>query len=85
MSERRLWQLEGDLRQAFENYCGGVVSGPWEDIITVIANATNAAALDLATAAKLQLALERTQGGATPDECATCECPMPGMVHQWHP
>ena len=77
-----LWQLEGDLRQAFENYMGGQVSGPWEDIIAVFANAVYTGALDLSTAAKLQLALERTRGGTTPDNCGTCACPYPGQVHR---
>lgn len=78
----RLWQLEGDLRQAFENYCGGMVTGPWEVIIETVANAVETARLDLPAAAKLQLALERTQGGTAPDACGTCECPYPGQRHQ---
>lgn len=79
---QKLWQLEGDLRQAFENYCGSSVSGPWEDLIQVLANAVNSASLDLSTAARLQLALERTQGGTAPDSCGTCDCPYPGQVHR---
>jgi hypothetical protein len=83
MGDQRLWQLEGDLRQAFENYNGGsMVSGPWEVLIESIAKAVDEAKLDLPTAAKLQLALERTQGGQAPDHCATCECPYPGQRHQ---
>lgn len=83
MSDRRLWQLEGDLRQAFENYIGGQVSGPWEVLIETLANSVHYGWLDLATAAKLQLALERTQGGTAPHDCGTCGCCTPGQAHGW--
>lgn len=90
MSERRnpergAWALEGDLRQAFENMNGGMVTGPWEGLISVLARVVMSGQMDLETAARINLLLLRTQGGATPDECGTCECPMPGMTHQWHP
>jgi hypothetical protein len=82
MTDRLLWQLEGDLRQAFENFCGGQVSGPWEGLIETVAGAVRAGRLDLATAARLQLLLERTQGGTSPDTCGTCDCPCPGQTHR---
>ncbi len=82
LTDRRLWQLEGDLRQAFDNYTGSTVTGPWEVLIETLAEAVHSAQFDLPTAAKLQLALERTQGGQAPDHCATCECPFPGQVHR---
>lgn len=81
-SDTRLWQLEGDLRQAFENYCGGAVSGPWDALIGTVAEVVHAGTMDLPTAAKLTLLLERTQGGIAPDHCGTCECPYPGQVHR---
>lgn len=81
-TDRALWQLEGDIRQACENYMGDVVAGPWEVVITTFAAAIRSGQLDLATAAKLQLALEQTQGATAPDQCGTCECPYPGQVHR---
>lgn len=81
-SDRRTWALEGDLRQAFENYNGGMVSGPWEGLIEVFARVVAAGQMDLETAARINLLLLRTQGGTSPDECGTCECPCPGMVHR---
>ncbi len=81
MSDRRLWQLEGDLRQAFENYCGGMVSGPWDLLIETLAEVVEAGEMNLETGARINLCLARTQGAVAPDECPTCNCCMPGMVH----
>lgn len=81
MEHRRTQQLEGDLRQAFDNYLGDYASGPWDDLCEALANIINAGQMDLETAARVNLLLARTQGGLAPDECSTCHCPMPGMVH----
>jgi hypothetical protein len=78
----RQWQLEGDLRQAFENYNGGTVSGPWDKLIEQLAAVIQTGSLDLATSARINLLLERTQGGTAPDSCGTCDCPYPDQVHR---
>ena len=77
----RVHQLEGDLRQAFENYNGDMVTRPWDDLIEVLAAVIHAGQMDLETAARINLILLRTQGGTSPDTCGTCQCPCPGMVH----
>lgn len=71
-TDRALWQLEGDLRQAIENFTGCAVSGPWDVFIETMAASIRTGQLDLAIAAKLQLALEQTNGATRPDECGTC-------------
>lgn len=81
-TDRLTWDLEGDLRQAFENYTGSSVAGPWDDLIATLAGAISAGAMSLETAARLSLLLARTQGGVSPDTCETCKCPCPGMVHR---
>jgi hypothetical protein len=81
VTDRRLWQLEGDLRQAFENYCGGTVSGPWDDLIDDLAKMVHCGQLDLEQATRLGQHLARTQGGTSPERCEVCRCPAAGMVH----
>jgi hypothetical protein len=77
----RLWQLEGDLRQALDNYFGGMVSGPWEKVIEALAETIQAGHISLEMAAHLNLLLLRTTSDA-PDTCQTCDCPCPGMAHR---
>lgn len=78
----RKWQLEGDLRQAIENYFGGEpVSGPWDKVITALAETIEAGHLSLEMAAHLSLMLARTTENS-PDRCEVCECPYPGQAHQ---
>lgn len=72
-------QLRGDLRQAFENWMGDMVDGPWEDIIGVVATAVERGHLTMAAGARLDLALARTKHDI-PD-CEVCGCPCPGMAH----
>lgn len=72
MSDRRLWQLEGDIRQALENYMGGMVSGPWDKFIEGLAEVIHAGHLSLEAAAHLNLLLAKT-GHDAPDECAVCD------------
>jgi hypothetical protein len=79
--DRRLWQLEGDLRQAFENYCGGMVSGMWDRLIEALAGVIHTGGMSLETAARINLLLARTQGGVGPDTCETCHCPYPDQAH----
>lgn len=79
-----VWQLEGDLRQAFENFMGERVSGPWDVIIETLAGVVNNGQMDLETAAKLNLHLARTKGELLPDECGTCGCCTPGQIHGAH-
>ena len=74
-------QLEGDLRQAFENLVGDVVSGPWDGLIESMAGAILEGELGLERAARINLLLARTQGVISLDRCDTCHCPRPDMVH----
>lgn len=68
-------QLQGDLRQALENYFGGQVGGVyWDTFIEMVARAIADGQLDLEQAARLNLVLTRTRD-AGPDECPVC----PGM------
>lgn len=78
MSDRRRWQLEGDIRQAIENYHGGVcVSGPWDKVIEAIAAMIDQGQLPLAAAAHIDLQLALTLGPeASPDVCLTCDQPL---------
>lgn len=71
MSTREL-QLQGDLRQAIENYFGEMVSGPWDDVIEAVAGVIAEGELDLHTAGKLDHALRRT-ANTEGDECPTCQ------------
>jgi hypothetical protein len=66
-------QLRGDLRQAFENYMGDMVSGPWEAIIENVARAVELGMLGAAEAATLDVALRRTQG-QPPAGCDHAPC-----------
>jgi hypothetical protein len=77
----RKWQLEGDLRQALENYFGGVVTGPWDKVITALAETVEAGHLNLEMAAHLNLLLQRTTADS-PDTCAVCDCPYPDQAHR---
>lgn len=77
-------QLEGDIRQAFENYMGEMVSGAWDDLIDTLAEVVDEGDLPLETAARIHLLLRRTQGGPVPDTCTTCHCPVPGLTHGEH-
>lgn len=81
MASNAVLQLEGDLRQAFENWVGDQVNGPWDDLIETLANVVNNGQMDIETAARINLLLQRTQGGIAPDHCNTCHCPMPDMTH----
>lgn len=81
LEHRRLWQLEGDLRQALENYCGGAVSGPWDDLIDDLARMVHCGQLDLEQATRLGQLVAQTRGGKSPDRCEVCRCPAVGMVH----
>jgi hypothetical protein len=73
-------QLRGDIRQALENYMGDMVDGPWDDVIDEIAGAIEDGEITAASAARLDLALQRTQGAKYP-ACPVCTCPCPGMNH----
>lgn len=73
--------LEHDLRQAFTNFNKDIVSGPWDDLVELLASVVYFGTINLEQAARLSLLLARTHGGATPDRCDTCECPMPGQFH----
>lgn len=76
-------QLAGDLRQAFENMIGGaILTGPWDDLIDTLARVVVNGQMDLETAARINLLLQRTQGALVPDECGTCRCPYPDQVHR---
>ena len=77
----RLWQLEGDLRQAIENYFGGTVTGPWDKVIEELAAIIERGELGLESAAHLNLLLART-GADSPDTCAVCDCPYPDQAHR---
>lgn len=80
LTDRRLWQLEGDLRQAMENYFGQAISGPWDDLIETLAAVIHETKMDLATAGRIELLFQRISG-VTPDRCDVCKCPAVGMVH----
>lgn len=70
MSTREL-QLQGDIRQAIENYLGDQVSGPWEAVIRETAWAIIRGSLPTASAALIDLALASTREDvhSQPDEC----------------
>lgn len=72
MSDRRLWQLEGDLRQALENYMGGMLTGPWDRVIEQLALTVQDGQLTLERAARINLALARTDCDS-PDTCEVCD------------
>lgn len=74
MSTREL-QLQGDLRQAIENYFGEMVGGPWDTVIDTIAGMIQEGECDLQSASRLDLALRRT-ANTEGDECPTCENPI---------
>lgn len=78
MSDRRRWQLEGDIRQAIENYLGGAtVSGPWDKVIEAMAAVIDNGFMTLEEAAYLSHNLTQTQGPeASPDTCQTCDQPL---------
>jgi hypothetical protein len=66
-------QLEGDLRQAIENYLGEMVGGPWDGVIATMAYAIIAGRFTLDDAGRLSLALANTHGPEkAPDACPTC-------------
>lgn len=75
-------QLEGDLRQAFENFAGDSVCGPWDRLIESLAGVILDGHMDLSTAARIDLLLKRTHGGVGPEECGTCRCPCPDQEHE---
>ena len=74
--------LEGDLRQAFENFAGDKVSGPWDDLIECLAGAVLDGALGIERAARINLLLARTHGITARDRCDTCHCPCPDQEHE---
>ena len=81
MSQRR-WQLEGDLRQAFENFCGGMVTGVWDELIEGFAAVVEKGELCIGDGARLDLLLRKTQGGDDGvDRCDVCHCPYPTQAH----
>ncbi len=81
-TDMRLWQLEGDLRQAVENYFGGaMVSGPWDKFIEGLAEVIEAGHMSLESAAHLSHLLVLTSADA-PDTCQTCDCPYPSQAHR---
>jgi hypothetical protein len=79
---RRVWQLEGDLRQALSNYMGGEnISGPWDAVIEALAAIVDGGGVTLEGAARLNYLLSRTTG-QDPDACDVCQCPYPDQVHR---
>lgn len=78
MSDRRRWQLEGDLRQAIENYHGGaIVSGPWDKVIEGLAHVIDTGSLNTQMAAHIDLHLTLTLGPeSSPDDCPVCDKPL---------
>lgn len=67
-------QLQGDLRQAIENYFGGaMMDGPWDAVIETVAEIIANGELSLHTASALDHALRRT-ANTEGDECPTCKC-----------
>lgn len=67
-------QLEGDLRQAIENYLGDYVGGPaWDTVVETVAQTIRGGQLTLDQASRLSLALANTHGPEmAPDGCPTC-------------
>jgi hypothetical protein len=76
VTDRRLWQLEGDLRQALENYFGGMVSGPWDKVVEAFAEVVQAGHMNLEMAAHINLLLLRTTAD-DPGTCAVCDRDYP--------
>jgi hypothetical protein len=73
-------QLRNDLRQAFENWIGDQVSGPWDIVIEAVAESVEDGGLSSSTAARIDLALQRTDGTEA-DVCYVCYCTYPGGAH----
>lgn len=72
--------LQALLRRALEDWQGDCLSGPWDDIIALLASAIADGDIGLDEAARLRFLLHRT--GQDPDgQCPTCECPAPGLTH----
>lgn len=68
----RLLQLQGDIRQAIENYLGEYTSSKaWDDVVETVATIIDNGSVTLGQAMKLSYALEQTRD-PTPDECPTC-------------
>ncbi len=61
---RLTFQLSDDLLLAFDNYLGGMCSGPWEELASALAAVVHEGALSLETAAKINALLHATRGGA---------------------
>lgn len=71
----RQLQLEGDIRQAIENYLGSYTgSKAWDDTIRIIAEVIDNGSVTLGQAMALSFALEQT-ADPVPDVCPTCEKP----------
>ena len=60
---------------------GNSVSGPWDSVISLVAEAVDQGAINLEGAAALNIALGRTHGADAPATCGVCDCPIPGMAH----
>lgn len=68
----RQLHLEGDIRQAIENFLGSYVdSKTWDTVIQVMAAAIDSGTFSLEDAGKLSHALTQISTSG-PDECPTC-------------
>lgn len=66
------------IREAVERCMDEFVSGPWDDVIDIIAKTIDKGSITIEEAARLNRALAETMGTA-PANCDVCECPAAGL------